>query len=81
MGHCQLILQPSEGEYLQEMAAIRQEGETEKKGKKIDKLEEITKQTDEEDLSREWIMENFRLHNNPILDRNPQVIEELIQVL
>ena len=31
MGRCQLILQPSEGEYLQEMAAMRQEGEAEQK--------------------------------------------------
>ena len=75
MGRCQLILQPSEGEYLQEMPAMRQEGEAEQKAKKDNKSEETTRQTNEEELSREWIMENFRLHNNPILDNNPQVKE------
>ena len=32
-------------------------------------------------MSRHWVMENFRLNNNPILDHNPQVKEKLIKVL
>ena len=50
MGCCQLILQLSEGEYLQEMAAMRQEGEAKQKLKKGSESEEVTKQNDEEEL-------------------------------
>ena len=41
-------------------------------------MEENTK---EEELSREWVLDNFRLRDNPIIKANPEVGEELIQTL
>ena len=69
MVRCQLILQPSEEEYLQEMMAIRQEGEAGSKGKKSSKPREETKQAEEGELSKDWVVENFKLRDNPILER------------
>ena len=51
VGRCQLIFQPSEGEYLQEISAIRQEGIAEKQG--------LEANIEEEELSRPWVIENF----------------------
>ena len=51
VGRCQLILQSSEGEYLQEISAIRQEGIAEKQG--------LDTNIEEEELSRYWVIENF----------------------
>ena len=53
VGQCQLILQPNEGAYLQEMSAMRQEGIAEKESVRTD--------DDKEELSRDWVIENFRL--------------------
>ena len=73
VGRCQLILQPNEGAYLQEMAAIRQEGIAEKESTRTG--------DDKEELSRDWVIENFRLQDNPIIKDNPEVGEDLIRVL
>ena len=51
VGRCQLIFQPSEGAYLQEISAIRQEGIAEKQG--------LDTNIEEEELSRDWVIENF----------------------
>ena len=37
--------------------------------------------TEEEELSREWMLDNFRLTDNPIIMSNPEVGEELIRTL
>ena len=37
--------------------------------------------TEEEELSRDWVIENFRLQDNPIIRNNPKVSKELIRVL
>ena len=34
-----------------------------------------------EELPREWVIENFRLQDNPIIKNNPEVGKELIRVL
>ena len=36
---------------------------------------------DKEGLSRDWVIDNFRLQDNPITKDNPEVGEDLIQVL
>ena len=58
VGRCQLILQPNKGAYLQEMAAIRQEVMTEKEGTRMG--------GDKEGLSRDWVIDNFQLQDDPI---------------
>ena len=73
VGQCQLILQPNKGAYQQELSAMRKERITENL-----EQEENTK---EDKLSREWVMENFRLKDNPIIKANPEVGEELIKIL
>ena len=73
VGRCQLILQPNKGAYLQEMAAMWQEGIVEK--------ESMHTGDDKEELSRDWVIENFRLQDNPIIRNNPEVGEDLIRVL
>ena len=64
------------------MSAINKEGlleqeaeENSRRGSKVDA------DNDKEELSREWVIENFRLQDNPIIKNNPQVGEELIRVL
>ena len=42
---------------------------------------ELEESTKKDKLSREWVMENFRLKDNPIIKANPKVGEELIQIL
>ena len=37
--------------------------------------------TAEEEPSREWVLDNFRLRDNPIIKANPEVREELIRTL
>ena len=81
MGRCQLILQPNEGAYLQEMSAMCQEGIAEKEIEKDSEPRGADTNEDKEELSREWVMENFRLQNKPILRNNPKVREDLIRVL
>ena len=73
VGRCQLIFQPSEGVYLQEISAMRQEGVAEQQGLDTD--------VDEEELSRDWVIENFGLQDYPIIRTSPKVGKELIQVL
>ena len=68
-----MIFQPSEEAYLQEISATRQEGIAEKQG--------LDTNVEEEELSRDWVIENFRLQDNPIIRNNPEVGEELIRVL
>ena len=34
-----------------------------------------------EQLARDWMLDHFRLRDNPIMKENPEVREELIQVL
>ena len=36
---------------------------------------------EEEELSREWVLDNFRLRDNPIIKANPEVGDELIRTL
>ena len=55
------------------MAAMRQEGIAEK--------EIMHTGDDKEELSRDWVIENFRLQDNPIIRNNPEVGEDLIRVL
>ena len=56
--------------YLPEISAICQEGIAEKQG--------LDTNIEEEDLSRDWVIENFQLQDNPIIRNNPEVGEELI---
>ena len=65
-----MILQPNEGAYLQELSAMPQERIVENQGPEDN--------TGEEELSRDWVIENFRLKDNPIIKANPEVGEELI---
>ena len=51
VGQCQLILQPNEGAYFQEISAMHQEEIAEKEGVHTD--------NDKEELSRDWVIENF----------------------
>ena len=37
--------------------------------------------TEGEQLSRDWVLDNFRLRDNSIIKANPEVGEELIKVL
>ena len=55
------------------MTAIQQEGIVEK--------ESTRTSNDKEELSRDWVIENFGLQNNPIIRNNPEVGEDLIRVL
>ena len=61
VGRCQLILQPNEGAYLQEMSAMHQEGAAEKEAEEQSKKGGTDADTEEnkEELSREWVIENF----------------------
>ena len=43
--------------------------------------QEAEENTEEEELSREWVMDYFRIRDNPIIKANPEVGEELIQTL
>ena len=62
VGRCQLILQPNEGAYLQEMSAMRQEWLLEKEAEKNSRRgSNADVDDDKEELSREWVIENFRL--------------------
>ena len=36
---------------------------------------------DKKELSRDWVIENFRLQDNPIIRNNPKVSEDLIRIL
>ena len=36
---------------------------------------------EKEQLSRDWVLDNFHLRDNPIIKANPEVGEELIQIL
>ena len=51
VGQCQLILQPNEVAYQQELSAMRQE--------RIAENQETEENTKEEELSREWVLDNF----------------------
>ena len=73
VGQCQLILQPNEGAYQQELSAMRQE--------RIAENLEQEENTKEDELSWEWVMENFQLKDNPIIKASPEVGEELIHIL
>ena len=52
------------------MTAIQQEGIAEK--------ESMNTCDDNEELSRDWVIENFWLQDNPIIRNNPEVGEDLI---
>ena len=73
VGQCQLIVQPNEAAYHKELSAMWQERHVENQ-----KKEENPKG---EKLSRDWVLDNFRLTDNPIIKANPEVGEELIQTL
>ena len=83
VGRCQLILQPNEGAYLQEMSTMQKEGAAEKEVKERSKKRngDVDSEETQEELSREWVIENFWLQDNPIIKNNPEVGEELIRVL
>ena len=73
VGQCQLILQPNEAEYQQELSTMRQERHAENQEKE--------ENLEGEKLSRDWVLDNFRLRDNPIIKANPEVGEELIRTL
>ena len=73
VGQCQLILQPNEKAYQQELSAMWQERLAE------NQKENNRPETDQ--LSRDWVLDNFCLRDNPIIKANPEVGEELIRVL
>ena len=73
VGKCQLILQPTQQSYTQELMAMKQERSGDHS------VEKPTK--DVCLLSREWVIDNFQLKDNPVLTANTQVNEELIAVL
>ena len=73
VGQCQLVLQPNEVAYQQELSAMRQE--------RIVENQEAEENTKEEELLREWVLDNFRPRDNPIIKANPEVGEELIRTL
>ena len=52
---------------------MHQEGIAEKEG--------LHTNADKEELSRDWVIENFQLQDNPIIKNNPEVGEDLIRVL
>ena len=83
VGRCQLILQPNEGAYLQEMSAMQKEGAAEKEVEERSKKRngDVDSEETQEELSREWVIENFWLQDNPIIKNNPEVGKELIRVL
>ena len=66
-----MILQPSEAAYHQELSAMRQERHVENEMKEENPAGEK--------LSRDWVLDNFCLRDNPIIKANPKVGEELIQ--
>ena len=61
VGHCQLILQPNEGAYLQEMSAMQKEGAAEKEVEERSRKRNGNVDNEEkpEELPREWVIENF----------------------
>ena len=65
------------------MSAMHQEGAAEKEAEERSKKGGVDADTEENkgELSREWVIENFRLQDNPIIKNNPEVGEELIRVL
>ena len=68
VGRCQLILQPSKGAYLQKMSAMRRKGLLEQEAEKNRRRgSKVDADNDKEELSREWVIENFRLQDNPII--------------
>ena len=93
VGQCQLILQPSEEAYHQELSAMQQERLTKKqeeayhqelsamRQEKRPRNWKENKSSEEEQLSRDWVLDNFGLKDNPIMKENPEIGEELIQVL
>ena len=38
-------------------------------------------QGSEEKLSKDWVLDNFRLRDNPIIKDNPEVGEQLMEIL
>ena len=65
------------------MSAMRQEGTAEKEAEKHSRKRgsDADAEDDKEELSRDWVIENFRLQDNPIIKNNPEVGEDLIRVL
>ena len=61
---------------------MHQEGLLEQEAEKNSRRgSKVDADNDKEELSREWVIENFRLQDNPIIKNNPQVGKELIRVL
>ena len=94
VGWCQLVLQPNQDAYVQEIAAMQQERCTEQQEEanyhhlatmKLEERRKIRKeQADlslEEKLSKDWVLDNFRIRDNPIIKDNPEVGEQLMEVL
>ena len=73
IGQCQLILQPNKAAYHQELSAMQQERHVENQKKE--------ESPEREQLSRDWVLDNFCLRDNPIIKANPEVGEKLIQTL
>ena len=73
VGQFQLILQPNEMAYHQELSAMWQE--------RLAENQKENNSPEAEQLSKDWVLDNFRLKENPIIKANPEVGEELIQVL
>ena len=73
VGQCQLILQPSEAAYQQELSAMQKE--------RLMENQEAEENHGGEELSRDWVMDNFRLRDNSIIKANLEVGKKLIRTL
>ena len=88
-----MILQLSEEAYHQELSAMQQERLAEKqeeayhqelsamRQEKCPKNPKENNSSKEDQLSRDWVLDNFRLRDNPIMKENSEDGKELIQVL
>ena len=72
VGQCQLILQPNEKAYHQELSAMWQE--------RLAENQEEHNSSEVDQLSQDWVLDNFHLRDNPIIKVDPEVGEEVIRV-
>ena len=67
------LTEEQEEAYHQELPAMQQEKHAEN--------QKENNSSEEDQLSRDWVLDNFRLRDNPIIKENPEVRDELIQIL
>ena len=65
-----MILQPNKEAYHQELLALQQE--------RLAKNQEENNSSEKDQLSRDWVLDNFCFRDNPIIKENLEVGEELI---